>query len=313
MKKVILIVCLLLSANLFAQLTYPLLRVEFDSAVTYKHLKIIPIRKHTEPGVANDTVNNAKLSIIGLKEALQKGKAKVRERGDHVLYDLKALMVDNLSDKYLLLLAGEILAGGRQDRVIAKDMLIPPKSLKNEIPVFCIEDGRWSDKEAKFKYQGGTDNSLRSLMDSTMDQQKIWKFIRQQIRRNNISSETESYVNLIASKQLSDTLNEYYKYFISRFAGGDSSYLGVICMSGNKVIGSDIFINRELFYMQLGFLLQGYISETLLYGGPLTIADQEINHYLDQLLTPRTQEAFVKKHGKIFKDDRNRVIHINTY
>ncbi|MES1224815.1 MAG: DUF6569 family protein [Bacteroidota bacterium] len=313
MKKFIAFIFLVFSANVFAQLTYPNLLVEYDSAIQYKNLKIIPIRKRTDPGFGNDTSFNTKISIIGLREALQQNKAKIKERGDHMLFDLKTLVVDNLSDKYLMLMAGEILAGGRQDRVIAKDILLSPKSQKNEIPVFCVEDGRWSDKEAKFKYQGGADNSLRSLMDSTMDQQKIWKFIRKQIRRNNINSETESYVNLIANKKLSDTLNEYYRYFNSRFSSKDSSYVGMVCMSGDKVIGSDIFITRDLFYSQLSFLLQGYISETLLYGGELTVSEKDITKYIEQLLTAKTQAAFVAKHGKMLKDNNGKVIHINTY
>lgn len=290
------------------QLTYPLLRVAFDSAITYKHLRIIPVYHREEP-----RPQAPEISILGLKEALHTGKAKVRERGDHMLFDLKTLVVDNLSDKYLLLLAGEILAGGRQDRVIARDVLVPPKTQKVEIPVFCIEEGRWSDKESKFRYHGSSDNSLRSLMDSTMDQQKIWKFIRRAIRNKQLETETESYLNLLNSKQVSDTLNDYFNYFSSRFRAMDSVYVGIICISGNRVIGSDLFLSSSLFYAQLGFLLQGYITETLLYGGPIIIAAKEINQYADELLTPRTQETFVNKRGKLFKDEKGRVIHINTY
>lgn len=312
MRKLLLLCSCLFTLLASGQLTYPKVQVEYDSIMQYKNLRILPVIKKSEPGEPDDSLQRAGMMIIGLHEALATGKAKVKERGDHMLFDLKTLVVDNLSDKYLILMAGEILMGGRQDRVIAKDMLVPPKTMKFEVPVFCIEDGRWSDKESKFKYHGGADNQLREVIDSTGDQQKIWKFIRRQLKNNNVESETESYVNLISSRKLTDTLNDYFKYFYNRFRTKDSSYIGIICVSGDKVVGSDIFISRNLFYSQLNFLLQGYISEALLNGGPITIPDKQVNKYVDQLFTPRTQEPFVKKRGKLFTD-KGKVIHINTY
>jgi hypothetical protein len=49
----------------------------------------------------------------------------------------------NNSKRPLLLLAGEIVSGGKQDRVIGKDRIVPPESEPVDLSVFCVEPGRW--------------------------------------------------------------------------------------------------------------------------------------------------------------------------
>ena len=53
------------------------------------------------------------------------------------------LVLVNNSKRPLLLLAGEIVTGGKQDRVIGKDRIVPPESDPVDLSVFCVEPGRW--------------------------------------------------------------------------------------------------------------------------------------------------------------------------
>ena len=55
------------------------------------------------------------------------------DRDDQV----NTLVLLNNSDKPLLLLAGEIVTGGKQDRVIAKDRIVPAGSDPIDLNVFC--------------------------------------------------------------------------------------------------------------------------------------------------------------------------------
>src|ERR1700723_4563594 len=52
------------------------------------------------------------------------------------------LALVNNSKRPLLLLAGEIVAGGKQDRVIGMDRIVPPESDPIDLNVFCVEPGR---------------------------------------------------------------------------------------------------------------------------------------------------------------------------
>src|SRR5438105_3097940 len=64
---------LFIFSNAHAQLTYKELRVEYDSAWTFRNLQIVPVRYKIGEGVpAVSTVNSS--SPLSLSEALQKRK-----------------------------------------------------------------------------------------------------------------------------------------------------------------------------------------------------------------------------------------------
>lgn len=77
-----------------------------------------------------------------LTRALEEKKAKVYETGD-----VGRLAVENLSkDTWIMVHTGDIVRGGRQDRMLRFDMLLPPKSGKVPLDSFCVESGRWSGR-----------------------------------------------------------------------------------------------------------------------------------------------------------------------
>ena len=67
------------------------------------------------------------------------GVPAVRNDGAQV----NRLVLVNNSKRPLLLLAGEIVSGGKQDRVIGKDRIVPMESDPVDLSVFCVEPGRW--------------------------------------------------------------------------------------------------------------------------------------------------------------------------
>src|ERR1700682_6562675 len=110
--------------------------------------------------------------------------------------------------------------------------------------------------------------------------------------------------------QLND---EYYNFFKAKFKSADSTIVGFVCMSGDRVIGSDIFASSDLFYNQLDPLLKGYCDQAVYMGNPVTISREGEKEYLDKLLSDKiSQEKFIKDNGKIFRQ-HGQVIHINSF
>src|SRR5215831_7876465 len=56
------------------------------------------------------------------------------------------LVLVNNSERPLILLAGEIVTGGKQDRVVGKDRIVPAESDPVDLGVFCVEPHRWVEK-----------------------------------------------------------------------------------------------------------------------------------------------------------------------
>jgi len=59
--------------------------------------------------------------------------------------EVNRLVLVNNSKHPLILLAGEVVTGGKQDRVVAKDRIVPPESDPVDLSVFCVEHGRWTE------------------------------------------------------------------------------------------------------------------------------------------------------------------------
>ena len=76
---------------------------------------------------------------MSLEEALARGRLKVNETGS-----VNELTVENVGDDEVFVQAGEIVKGGRQDRVLSMDLLLPPSSGRVSIAAFCVESGRWA-------------------------------------------------------------------------------------------------------------------------------------------------------------------------
>jgi hypothetical protein len=76
---------------------------------------------------------------LTLQEAMKRKLVVVRETGD-----VNRLTIQNRSNQDVFVQAGDIVKGGQQDRALALDLIVPPKSGKIPIDAFCVEHGRWS-------------------------------------------------------------------------------------------------------------------------------------------------------------------------
>jgi ARG/rhodanese/phosphatase superfamily protein len=130
-----------------------------------------------------------------LDEALASGDAVVTEQGNYIRRtrdggaDTRAyggaqvnqLVLVNRGKRPLVLLAGEVVSGGKQDRIIGKDRIVPPGAEPLPLDVFCVEHGRWtggSDKFAGAKMMAHPSVREKAAVDA--DQVQVWAAVRGQ-------------------------------------------------------------------------------------------------------------------------------------
>ena len=75
---------------------------------------------------------------IGLAEAMESKKVKIKETGE-----VNQLSISNSSDEYVYINSGDIVKGGKQDRTLAFDLIVPPNTKDLPLESFCVEQGRW--------------------------------------------------------------------------------------------------------------------------------------------------------------------------
>ncbi len=295
-KHFCLLILLFTCVGTYAQtdFTFPSLVVEYDSAIIFRHLKLIPIKRMEQVTDSSFTTSNT----ISLKTAMSKRTVKLKERGNYMLDNINVLLIENNSGKDLVIKSGEIVMGGRQDRVFAKDTILEAGK-EHLVPVYCIEENRWSDKEQKFIYRGTTGSGLQTIIDTAQNQTKVWDEIRRLLKQNNQTG-SSSYAALLNNKKVADTSQQYIRYFLQQLRSKDSSIVGILASSGNKVLGADVFISTSLFYQTLPGLLEKYCTEAVLTGSPATNVHSHEQLYANELFSAATQAAFLSRKGKRF-------------
>lgn len=93
---------------------------------------------------------------LTLAEAMRNRSVTVHETGQ-----VQQLLIENTGDREVFVQAGDIVKGGRQDRVLTISLLLPPKSGKISIGSYCVEQGRWSRR-------GGESAKRFSSADASM-------------------------------------------------------------------------------------------------------------------------------------------------
>lgn len=230
-------------------------------------------------------------------------------RGDQV----NTLVLVNNSNKPLLLLAGEIVTGGKQDRVIAKDRIVPSGSDPIDLGVFCIEPGRWTEDTATFRASAKA--SAQSIMvqptvrEKAMvakDQQEVWNSVHGAIggalsaRMANapgITAETPqpsasslgttSYARAMQNSTVSAKVDEAAapltnarEQILEKLR--EEHAVGVVVAVRGEIVWADIFADPDLLARYWTKLVRSYAAESLLSGETRpapTVADAQ--HFLD--------------------------------
>ncbi len=114
---------------------------------------------------------------ISMGEAFAREQVRVYETGT-----VGQLEAENLSEKFdIFVQAGDVLKGGRQDRTIGIDFIIPARSGRLPIPAFCVESGRWHrrGREDAAHFSGSTHSihlkSMRLAAKMAHDQAAVWE------------------------------------------------------------------------------------------------------------------------------------------
>ena len=171
MKQILPVILLALPLFSLSQYTYKNLHVNYDEATiaknyTYENLRLYPVYANENFKSEFKTVGK----YLTLQDAIAKSKIKITEKDNGG--SVNNLTIENISRDTIIIICGDVVKGGKQDRIIQNDILLRPKSGKQDLKVFCVESGRWtagattriSSAEFKGYYNKGS-MSLRKVVE----------------------------------------------------------------------------------------------------------------------------------------------------
>jgi len=196
-------------------------------------------------------------------------------RGDGA--EVNRLVLINKSNLPLLLLAGEIVTGGKQDRVVGKDRIVPPHSDPVDLSVFCVEPGRWVANSSGF---GGltaqmAQPSVRKGAMAEQSQARVWDEVRSSQRAMASAvagapapAATSSYASVMKAApvrnevdRMAQPLERSYERLIKELR--ERKAVGVVVAVNGRVIWADVFASPSLLEKYWPKLVRSYAAEAV--------------------------------------------------
>jgi hypothetical protein len=159
--------------------------------IVYKQLALMPI-------VRASAAAGEKADYMTLAEGLKSKQVEVGEKSGGA--EVNRVTVKNRSKRALLLLGGQVILGGQQDRIIGKDTVLAPGESAN-LEVFCVEHGRWSG-HTRFGAEGGmAEAKTRVRAKFRSDQSSVWSQVAVKESALHATNATGTYRNLAVGEE----------------------------------------------------------------------------------------------------------------
>ncbi len=226
--------------------------VRVREPLSHKNLTLFPL---TIPGTRD------RRDYLTLDEATERGYLKIREVDGGSVNEVE---VENTSKHYVFLLAGELLVGCKQDRMVSEDCLLPPRSGKIRLRVYCTERSRWRKLTDSFESLGeAVHTRMRQLAKETASQQRVWEEVESKREGLGVSpSATEAFKKVVEDSDV-QTRIEPYLDALTRIPGLGRDVCGVVAVVRDRVIVADLFSSPELFEELWPKLLRSYVLDVL--------------------------------------------------
>jgi hypothetical protein len=244
---------------------------QVHAPIVYSNLALFPVTT----AASHDARN-----YLTLDEGLRSGEVQVTELGAAIVRrrhgsqplgqaQVNRLVLINNSSRPLILLAGEIVTGGKQDRVISKDRVVPPGG--DPLPdVFCVEPGRWHGASTSFGASLMAAPNVREKAAVARDQQQVWNSTAEARQRvagavaaaeggrpaAEVESElgrSSSYAQMEASptikRQIDDASAGLQRDYEQALRGAlqGRNVVGVVVAINGEVVWADLFADSSLF------------------------------------------------------------------
>ena len=203
------------------------------------------------------------LGVATLEEARGRGELLITERERATV---PALVVENRGKSHVLLLAGEILLGGKQNRIVTEDILLPPLSGPVDLRVYCVEQGRWSasDGGTSFGARGTfAAPQLRAKVMERKGQREVWAEVDRYSARAAAPSATGSYQAIDDKPEVKAHQQDVEQALAAQTMPGAH---GAAVFVGGSFTGLDLFQDASLFTREWPKLLRAHAVEA--YGRP---------------------------------------------
>jgi hypothetical protein len=241
--------------------------------------------------------------------------------------DVNELEVENLSKELdVFIQSGDIVKGGKQDRVLAVSIIIPARSGRVSIQAFCVESGRWTKRgtEDAAKFTSSNERivtkELKLAANAARSQQEVWDKVSE--TQTKLSSNVGGSVNAAESrsslqlslenKQVTASVDEYVKQ-LAAIPSGRSDVIGYAFAVNGKLNSADIYVSNALFKKVWMKMLKAAATEAVAESRSVRLAApvkaDAVKVFIDDSEKARAQEENVAAGARLVtREDKDNVM-----
>jgi hypothetical protein len=211
-------------------------------------------------------------NVLTLQEAMARGILRVHETSS-----VNQLALENTSAEHeVFIQSGDIVKGGKQDRMLSVDLIVPPQSGRLPVEAFCVEAGRWSARSGENAAQFSTSNErivskeLKLAANRGRSQQEVWQRVAEV--QTKLSGNVHGDVAAPASRtslqlslenvQVAARVEDY----VERLTGaidGQSDVIGYAFAINGRINSADVYGSHALFARLWPKLLKASATEAV--------------------------------------------------
>lgn len=230
-------------------------KAKVGDAIVVESLALTPLIATDKDAAAGD-------ELLTLDETMPKKLVTIVEFNEG---DVNNLTFSNKSDKPVFLLAGEVIIGGKQDRIIGRNTIVPAKKVQ-QVPVFCVEHGRWTGETKEFTTAKALAHGRLRGKASFESQQDVWDEVATKNVARKTKSNSDTY-RKVAAQQSDGTLGSWEKQIdtaLDKLSTEDKAHLVGFAVSVNGQVATiDLFQSPALFKKLQTKLVRSYITEAV--------------------------------------------------
>ena len=195
-------------------------------------------------------------AFLTLDEALERKLLVVHETGT-----VNELTADNLSEsESIFLQRGEIVSGGKQDRVMGTDLIVSPGQRGVKITSYCVESGRWHARGAapvkRFTTNANFVNAVAIELETFRGRQQAleWKKVegRQQallasVPKMALDKRSPTSIDLTLENRELKAAVKRYTDALSKSIDGKGDAVGLVFAINGKLTTAEVYGSNALF------------------------------------------------------------------
>jgi hypothetical protein len=264
--------------------------------------------------------------LLTLDEAIEREYVIVHEIGD-----VGELEVENVSEHPVFIQCGDIVKGGRQDRVLRYDIVVAGQSGRQPLASFCVEQGRWTKRgdELETLFESSSKRvahrDIKLAIKAAESQSEVWDKVADMEDKLSLHVRggragdlfSPSSLPLMLENDQIQQLTDKYVGSVVEQIGTQKDGVGLISVINGQINCADIYRSSSLFDRQFSKLIEAAAAEAIAEkreGGIVPMVGQEaVRKWLDQADSGELRSEEIGENMILKKRETDKAVSFETF